>query len=74
MICLIASSSVKADKWAHTQGLSPNEWFYAVNEASLLTRQNFHVIVVDTEFDIFQAKRFERIYALAKQRGSIGRS
>lgn len=74
MICLIASSFPKADKFASTQNFDRSEWFYAENEASLLSRQNFHVIVVDNEFDVFQAKRFESIYFLAKKRGAIGRS
>ena len=74
MICLIASSYPKADKWARAQNLDSREWFYVSDESDLIPRHNFHVIVVDMDFDVYQQKWFERIYALAKQRGSIGRT
>jgi len=73
MICLIASSFYKADKWAKSQNLSQSEWFYAADESDLLSKNNFHVIVTDFEFDKYQSQWFERIYSLAKQRGAIDR-
>jgi hypothetical protein len=69
MICLIASSFPKADKWARAQNLKSTEWFYLSDENDLLSRTHFHVIVVDTDFDKYQQKWFERIYPIAKERG-----
>lgn len=72
MICLIATSHTRADNWANNQGLDRSEWFCPQHEDDLLSRTNFHVIVIDS-FPEYRLGWFERIYHIAKQRGSIGR-
>lgn len=72
MICLIASTYRIAQKFADTQNLYSSEWFYLSDETDITSRQNFHVIVVG-EMEPERSHWFEKVYALAKQRGQIGR-
>lgn len=72
MICLIANNFREARSWAESQLLEPNEWFHISDIDGLLTKTNFHVIVVGTCDDI-KSYKFEKMFSLAKQRGRIGR-
>ena len=47
MICIIAESRRKATRWAEGQMLREDEWFYPDERNDLLTRKDFHVIVID---------------------------
>lgn len=46
MICLIASSYVYAHKWAQSQHLKRDEWFYPNTVSELYNKAPFHVITV----------------------------
>lgn len=72
MICLIANNYREARSWAEGQLLDSDEWFYIADTDGLITKTNFHVIVVGTCDDI-RSYRFEKMFSLAKQRGRIGR-
>lgn len=72
MICILSPTYDKAIKWASTQGLDSSEWFYAGDKMDVMNKSNFHIIVVG-EFVEPQLSWFEKMYALAKHRGSIGR-
>lgn len=73
MICLIAGNKKEATLWASGQNLDKSEWFYPDSERDLLFRSNFHVVVVGTAGENIPSILFERIYALAKMRGRVGR-
>jgi len=67
-ICLIAETSNQAQRYANSQNLDNNQWFYARNANDLLFHSNFHVIVIGTP-----SKYFEELYKMALERGRIGR-
>lgn len=69
MICLISPTLRQATNWAKTQNLSSNEWFYLSDKEDVMTRTNFHVIVVG-EFPEERVSWFEKVYSLAKTYGS----
>ena len=46
MICLIASSPLFARKWAQSQHLHDDEWFYASTVSELYHKNPYHVITV----------------------------
>jgi len=73
MICLIAGNKDEALTWASGQNLSPNEWFYPHDEMDLVTRSNFHVLVIGTAGENIPLAWFNTFYALALKRGRIGR-
>ena len=73
MICIIAGNKDEAQTWASGQNLSKDEWFYPKNEEELLSRNNFHTLVIGTAGLNIQIDHFERIYTLAKIRGRVGR-
>jgi hypothetical protein len=68
MICIISPTFSKAEKWAHTQNLHSNEWFYANDKSDVQSKKDFHVIVVG-EFPQERLYWFEQIYALARSNG-----
>jgi hypothetical protein len=72
MICILSPTYDKACRWANTQGLETNEWFYAGDRMDIITKINFHVIVVG-EFVEPQLSLFEKLYSLARKQGQIGR-
>lgn len=46
MICLIASSYLFARKWAQSQHLRDEEWFYPSTVSELYSKGQYHVITV----------------------------
>ena len=72
MICIISSSYNKAEKWAETQNLLRLEWFFVTDISDVISRTNFHVIVIG-EFEDHKLPWFEKIYSIAKRQGSINR-
>lgn len=70
MICLIAGNYLEAKRFAKAQLLDDNEWFFPQDEKDLLSRVDFHVLVVGTAGMNVPPSYFERILALAKERGS----
>lgn len=71
MICILAGNRLEAEKWATGQLLDDNEWFYPNTEMDLLSRKDFHVLVVGTAGQNVHPKYFERILALAKSQGRL---
>lgn len=72
-ICLIAGNSEEAYRYARSQYLEKEQWFYPKDANDLLFKTNFHVIVVGTAGQNFPASTFEKIYNLALERGRIDR-
>lgn len=73
MICLIASSYINARKWAASQHLEDNEWFYPSDATDLLTKSNFHVIVVEYGLEHISNTTLNYMLNLAKNRGALNR-
>ena len=71
MICIISGNYHEARTWASGQGLEDHEWFYPKDETDLLSRKDFHVIVIGTAGQNVPANYFERIWSLARMRGKI---
>jgi len=67
-ICLIAETADEARRWANSQNLSSEQYFYARNVIDVITKNNFHVIALG-----IPSSHFERLYELALVRGKIGR-
>jgi len=73
VICLISGNKDEADTWAAGQNLSSDEYFYPKDETDLITRSNFHVLVIGTAGENIPLSWFNRFYELAQKRGRIGR-
>lgn len=74
MICIIAGNYHEAKNWAYGQQLEASEWFYPREPEELLRRENFHVIVIGSAGTNVPPSYFEKIFALAKQRGRQNRN
>ncbi|MEX0595468.1 MAG: hypothetical protein WD512_03130 [Candidatus Paceibacterota bacterium] len=72
-ICIFAKNEKEADRWAENQNLSKSQYFYPKDLNDVMFRTNFHVIVIGIQELSVNAQYFEKIYALAQQRGKIGR-
>ncbi len=72
-ICLIAGNEEEAYRFAKSQYLSREQWFFPKDPNDLLFCSNFHVLVVGTAGQNFPSTIFERILKLALERGQIGR-
>ncbi len=62
----------EAKKWASSQNLNDDQYFYPLNYNDLLFHSNFHVIVIGVS-DLEGSFDFEKCYNLALSRGKIGR-
>lgn len=69
MICLIAGNKIYAKKWARSQNLREDEWFHPESMFELLSRKNFHVIVVPEGIDHITNDQLNRMLTLAWERG-----
>lgn len=72
-ICLIAGNREEAYRYARSQNLEVDQWFFPTSPNELRFLSNFHVIVVGTAGYNFPNTIFEKIYQLALERGRIGR-
>ncbi len=72
MIYIIAGSYVHAKKWAAAQMLSDEEWFCTLDSDDLKSRQNFHVVVLETASEL-PPIHFEKLFNLGQSRGRINR-
>lgn len=72
-ICIFAKSETEAHRWADNQNLSKSQYFYPKDLNDVMFRTNFHVIVIGIQELSVDAQYFEKIYALAQERGKIGR-
>lgn len=73
MICIIAGNYREAITYARGMEWEPDEWFYPQDPTDLLTKENFHVIVVGSAGQNVPPTYFEKVFRLAKQRGKINR-
>lgn len=72
-ICIFAKSEDEARRWARSQNLNHDQYFYPHSINDILFKTNFHVIAIGiTELSV-DSKYFEKIYNLALERGKIGR-
>lgn len=71
MICIIAGNYQEAKNWAYGQELDDTEWFYPQEVEELYRRMNFHVVVIGTAGQNVPPSYFEKLFALAKQRGRM---
>jgi hypothetical protein len=72
-ICIIAGNELEAYRWAQSQNLDKNCWFYPYSLADLMFKSNFHVVTVGTAGENTPPETFEKLYSLALKRGKIGR-
>ncbi len=73
MICLISNSYANARKFAASQHLESNEWFFASSAIELYKRSNFHVIAVIDGLESMPNSILNELLTLAWKRGKIGR-
>jgi hypothetical protein len=71
-LCIFAKNETEARKWARSQNLNHDQYFYPHNTNDLMFKTNFHVIVVGIS-DLEGSFDFEKTYNLALERGRIGR-
>ena len=72
MIFILAGNYSHARKWAATQQLADNEWFSTLDLDELKSRENFHVVVLDTASEL-PPTQFEKLFSLAHIRGRMNR-
>ena len=73
MICILAGNYPEAAQWARGQSLDKDEWFYPIEPEELLSRVNFHVLVVGTAGLNVPDSYWNYLYNLAKERGRMER-
>ena len=69
MICILAGNYLEAKRFAQAHCLDDGEWFYPTSPESLLSRTDFHVLVVGTAGENVPKSYFENIFNIAKERG-----
>lgn len=70
-ICIFAPNEEEANKWARSQNLDKNQYFYPHDVNDVLFKKNFHVIVVG--IGNISSFAFEKMYNLALEKGKVGR-
>jgi hypothetical protein len=73
MIFIISGNYAQAKKWANAQLLTDDEWFATLDLDELKSRQNFHVIVLESAAEL-PSPLFERVFRMAQIRGRMGRN
>jgi len=71
MICIISGNYFEAKRYASSQLLEDDEWFFPIDEKDLMGRKDFHVLVIGSAGQNVPASYFERILSLAKNRGRM---
>lgn len=64
-ICLIAGNEEEAYKFARSQNLNRDQYFYPHSINDLQFKSNFHVLVVGSAGQNIPSQIFEKIYKLA---------
>ena len=72
MIFILAGNYSQAKKWASAQMLTDEEWFCTLDLDDLKSRENFHVVVLETASEL-QPIQFERLFNLGQLRGRMNR-
>jgi hypothetical protein len=70
---LLAGNADEAYRYAKSQYLEKDQWFFPKDVNELLFKTNFHVLVVGTAGMNMPPSLFEKIYHLALERGKIDR-
>lgn len=70
-ICVFAPSEDEANKWARSQNLERDQYFYPHSIGHIQLKHNFHVIVIGT--GNISSSEFDNAYNLALERGKLGR-
>lgn len=70
-ICIFAPSEEEAHRWAKSQNLDKNQYFYPHTLPEIQFKSNFHVIVIGV--GNLGSSEFEKAYNLALERGKVGR-
>lgn len=73
MIYILAGNYSSAKKWATAQFMADSEWFCTLDLDELKSRQNFHVVVLETAAELPPIV-FERLFNLGQLRGRINRA
>jgi len=71
MLCFLAGNYQEAVRFASANLLDDDEWFFPYDEDDLRRRKDFHVIIVGTAGMNVPPSYFERILALARERGRM---
>jgi hypothetical protein len=71
-ICVFAKNETEAKRWASSQNLKQEQYFYPHSINDLMFKSNFHVIAIGAS-ELEGSFDFEKIYNLALERGKIGR-
>lgn len=72
MIFILAGAYSHAKKWAESQFLANDEWFYTLDLDELKSRENFHVVVLDSAAEL-SPMFFEKVFNMAHTRGRMNR-
>jgi hypothetical protein len=73
MIFILSGTYSHAKKWAAAQQLADNEWFCTLDLDDLKSKENFHVVVLESASEL-PPIQFERVFSLAHIRGRINRT
>lgn len=72
MIYILAGTYSQAKKWAAAQQLADDEWFSTLDFDELKSKENFHVVILDTASEL-PPIFFEKLFNLARLRGRMNR-
>jgi hypothetical protein len=70
-ICVFAPSEDEANRWAKSQNLDREQYFFPHSTGEIKLKSNFHVIVIGV--GNLSSTEFEKAYNLALERGKLGR-
>lgn len=65
MICLIAGTQRDAEKWARSQNLRADEWFYPNSVFDIYKKKHFHTILVHDGIDNLTNDQLNRLLTAA---------
>jgi len=69
VICLIAGTFKSAERWAKSQNLRIDEWFYPETVFDIYRRKNFHTITVVDGIDNLSNDALNRLLVAAWECG-----
>lgn len=72
MILILSGTYSQAKKWATAQMLTDGEWFCTLDSDDLRSRENFHVVVLESASELPPIV-FERLFNLGQIRGRMNR-
>lgn len=69
MILLIAGARIFAEKWARSQNLRVDEWFFANDIFEVYKHKHFHTIVVPEGIDLLSNDQLNTLLTTAWEAG-----